>query len=251
MKTWAHRECPVCGGPYEYVAMYNQRRIGICSDCTHVFVATPLVDEEYRKMFQGQEAFTRNYGHLGINSINDHSLWEGWVSNRMNNMKGTLGLNDTLRSPLRIAEVGCLEGRFLTELAAHGHEVMGCDLNHEVISIGRKEFGMDLRAGTICECMPIWGSFDLVLAIHVLHFWPCPMTELASWVRLLAPGGRLLIDLPLNRTDYQTQDCMQYFNEQSARTLLETFFPHLDFHMHPVGHHAHLHKDTGTFVGYL
>ena len=250
-----HRGCPVCGGPYEFITFLpgdipsERRSMAVCTACTHVFVANPPCDREMRQRMQGSAPFEGTYPSLRFEDIPNRGRWEAFLERRLRMLHRFLGGEAGLRAPLRIAEVGCLEGRALAELAAMGHEVVGCDLNAEAVALGRRFLGLDLRLGSVGECLPLWGRCDLVLAIHVIQHCPCPMPELASWVRLLKPGGRLLVDVALNRLDYPSGWCVQYFTESSARTLLGTFFERTAFWLHPRPDPSKTSLDLGTFVG--
>lgn len=49
------------------------------------------------------------------------------------------------------------------------------------------------RVGDASEPGFVQGSYDVVLSRHVLWALPDPAAGLGVWVRLLAPGGRLLL----------------------------------------------------------
>ncbi|NDY56109.1 class I SAM-dependent methyltransferase [Desulfovibrio sulfodismutans] len=244
--------CPVCGGAYEFLVLSpDKRRIAVCYECSHVFVADPISPEKLRNYFQGRPAFEGSYAGLTFEDIGNPSRWQSYLYCRMDDLCRGLGGPQELCPQMRIAEVGCLEGRFLAELAAQGHHVVGCDLNEDAVPLGRGHLGLDLRVGTVEECMPMWGCFDLVIALHVLQHCLCPRTELATWVRLLAPGGRLVVHVGLNRDDYESKWCMQYFTERSIRKLMGFFFDKIVFRKHPRPNPDEKDKDIGAVVGYL
>jgi 2-polyprenyl-3-methyl-5-hydroxy-6-metoxy-1,4-benzoquinol methylase len=225
MGAMVHRACPVCGGTFQLVYIDHQhRRIARCNTCSHVFVQNPPPWETIVGHYQGMEYFQSNYNHQGIHSIENDSEWTIWLNERLDGLDRMLSENTSGTNPLSILEVGCMEGRLLSALAARGHEVCGCDLNTEIVDRGREYLALDLRAGTVSECFSCWRKQDLVLAYHVLHFTLCPTESLASWVRLLKPGGQLLLEVPLGGSDYNYHLCLHFFTSKSVRALAEAFF---------------------------
>lgn len=231
MGSIAHRGCPVCGGAFTFVVIRPGRRIARCRDCGHVFVQNPPSWDALFAQYQGMAYFEANYGPQGIHSLEDDTQWAGWLRQRLGRLRQCVFDEMPGGRPLRIVEVGCLEGRLVAELAALGHAACGCDPNAEVATRGREAFGVDIRAGTAATCFTGQGGYDLLLAFHVLHFAACPQETLASWVRLLRPGGRALVEVPLGRDDYDYRLCLQYFGRNSLETLAKTFFSDHDLRL--------------------
>jgi SAM-dependent methyltransferase len=99
-------------------------------------------------------------------------------------------------APARIADLGCGTGTLSVLLAAEGYDVAGIDLSPEMIVRAKaKAAGHDatFAVGDAADPELPAGSFDVVLSRHVLWALPDPAAGLARWVRLLAPGGRLLL----------------------------------------------------------
>lgn len=98
----------------------------------------------------------------------------------------------------RIADLGCGTGSLAILLAEAGHRVTGIDFSPEMIRRSRaKVESIELApeflvADASAPPLPA-GAFDVVLDRHVLWAMPQPPTALANWIRLLAPGGRLIL----------------------------------------------------------
>ncbi len=99
----------------------------------------------------------------------------------------------------RVLEVGCGTGLFALALARRGLRVTAVDsaanmLTRAAANAAAAGMGDRLRllradAGELG--LPS-GGFDLVVALGVVPWVPRPREALAEWVRVLAPGGRLV-----------------------------------------------------------
>jgi len=101
-------------------------------------------------------------------------------------------------APAAVADIGCGTGTLAVLLAAEGYAVTGLDFAPAMIRAARAKAR---RAGVRCRfvlsdagapTLPA-GSFDVVLARHVLWAMPDPSVALAAWLRLLLPGGVLVL----------------------------------------------------------
>jgi 2-polyprenyl-3-methyl-5-hydroxy-6-metoxy-1,4-benzoquinol methylase len=101
-------------------------------------------------------------------------------------------------APAAIADIGCGTGSLSVLLAAEGYAVTGLDFAPAMIRAARakaRTAGVSARFVLSDAAAPVLppGSFDVVLARHVL--WAMPDTDqaLADWLRLLVPGGTLVL----------------------------------------------------------
>jgi ubiquinone/menaquinone biosynthesis C-methylase UbiE len=84
------------------------------------------------------------------------------------------------------------------ELAARGHRVTGVDFAPAMIAAATRkarERGVSIRfeEGDIEQLPFAVGAFDLVISRHVLWTLPHPEAAIDEWVRVLRPGGRLVV----------------------------------------------------------
>jgi ubiquinone/menaquinone biosynthesis C-methylase UbiE len=102
------------------------------------------------------------------------------------------------RRALDALDVGCGTGFLSLELAARGHRVTGIDLAPAMLDLARRksaEAGFEIRFQEgDAEEVPFPGtSFDLVISRHVLWTLPHPEAAIDDWIRVLRPGGRLVV----------------------------------------------------------
>ncbi|PYO55691.1 MAG: hypothetical protein DMD83_18290 [Candidatus Rokuibacteriota bacterium] len=102
------------------------------------------------------------------------------------------------RGPLEALDAGCGTGFLAFELAARGHHVTGVDFAPAMIAEARRkaaERGVSiLLEEADAEQLPFPpGSFDLAISRHVLWTLPHPEAAIDEWIRVLRPGGRLVV----------------------------------------------------------
>lgn len=101
-------------------------------------------------------------------------------------------------APAAIADLGCGTGTLSVLLATEGYAVTGLDFAPQMIRAARakaRSAGVSARfelSDAAAPTLPA-ASFDVVLARHVLWAMPDAGDALAAWLRLLLPGGLLLL----------------------------------------------------------
>jgi SAM-dependent methyltransferase len=104
----------------------------------------------------------------------------------------------------RVLDAGCGTAYGTAMLAAGGaQEVVGVDLAEGVLESVRAEMPdtVSLQSGDLRDLDLEDGSFDLVVCFEVIEHFEQPLPVLDQLVRVLAPGGTLLISSP-NRGVY-------------------------------------------------
>ncbi|HVL16105.1 MAG TPA: class I SAM-dependent methyltransferase [Gemmata sp.] len=96
----------------------------------------------------------------------------------------------------RLLDFGCGGGGFLARMAALGWRVTGLDVAEDVVEAVRREHGFDAVAGTLPHPDLPPASFDVVTMWQSLEHVHDPLTTLRAALRLLAPGGWLVVAVP-------------------------------------------------------
>ena len=99
----------------------------------------------------------------------------------------------------RVADLGCGTGTLSVLLAVEGrHVVRGVDFSPEMVRRARAKAEGIVPLPTFTEADAARpglspGSYDVVLARHVLWAMPDPAAALATWIDLLVPTGMLIL----------------------------------------------------------
>ena len=113
-----------------------------------------------------------------------------------------------LLPPLDVADVGCGEGYLTLELARWARTVYGIDRSDQVLEQAkalanrRNVPNVEWRKGDLARLPLHDASVDVVLLSQALHHAPDPEAAITETVRILRPGGRLLV-LDLREHDQQ------------------------------------------------
>lgn len=95
----------------------------------------------------------------------------------------------------RMLDVGCGNGRFMTGMRTLGWQVQGVELSEKGVNACRMS-DLPVHHGDLGSAGFADGSFDLITARHVIEHVPEPHPFMAELVRVLRPGGRLVIETP-------------------------------------------------------
>ncbi|MGY0022903.1 class I SAM-dependent methyltransferase [Streptomyces sp. YJ-C3] len=99
-------------------------------------------------------------------------------------------------APGEVLDLGCGTGTLSLLAAERGHRVTGVDFAPNMLERARRKLaGHDaafLLGDAASPPVPT-GSYDVVLARHVLWALPDPAAALRHWATLLRPGGRLVL----------------------------------------------------------
>ena len=102
------------------------------------------------------------------------------------------------RAPRRVLDVGCGTGFLALRLAELGHIVTGVDLSGQMIEQARRKaeqaaLEIEFYVGDAADLDCTDEAYDLVVARYVIWNLPDPERGVAEWLRVLRPGGRLLL----------------------------------------------------------
>jgi ubiquinone/menaquinone biosynthesis C-methylase UbiE len=130
--------------------------------------------------------FDEDFGH-SIGSPAERAAWDR-----------VLDLLLPKRGALDALDIGCGTGFLSLELAARGHRVTGVDFAPAMLALARQkaaERGAAIRFEEAdAEQLPFAAaSFDLAISRHLLWTLPHPEAAIDEWIRILRPGGRLVV----------------------------------------------------------
>src|ERR1019366_4929606 len=102
----------------------------------------------------------------------------------------------------RVLDIACGEGYGAAALQKAGAaRVTGVDISEAACFHARSKYGIDAKLGA-AEKIPLGeGSVDVVVSFETIEHIPNPDRFLDECVRVLVPGGRLIISTP-NKSIY-------------------------------------------------
>ena len=110
-------------------------------------------------------------------------------------------------------DIGTGTGRILEVFGRHIHRGVGIDLSHEMLAVARANLDrLSLRNCQVRHAdmyaLPLAeATFDVVAFHQVLHFASDPARAIAEGVRVLKPGGRVVVvDFAPHRLEYLRTD---------------------------------------------
>ncbi len=127
----------------------------------------------------------------------------GWMMLRINGPMNRCAVEALeMQHGETVLEIGCGTGDAIARLvrAGQSRRIVAIDHAPEMVEAARKLNKLAIREGIVDvrECsvseMPFRdGSFDAVLAVNSVQFWPHLRLDLKEVLRVLKPGGRVLV----------------------------------------------------------
>lgn len=150
--------------------------------------------------------------------------------------------------PARILDVGCAHGGYVALLNWAGFDAVGTEMSPEVAGFAQETFGVKVLTGIVEDQSFEPASFDVIVLNDVIEHLPHPLATLGHCVRLLAPGGFLLIQTPeykehlsyadlkasndlfLKHMERNNEEHLYLFSRRAVGLLFSRLgLPHLDF----------------------
>ncbi|MDD5355582.1 MAG: class I SAM-dependent methyltransferase [Candidatus Omnitrophica bacterium] len=109
------------------------------------------------------------------------------------------------KEKLSILDYGCGMGHFLNLAKRHGYIPNGLDISTEAVSFARNEYGLNdvypLAEKNIGDYAA--DTFDIISMFHVIEHMPDPLDFLKHYIRLVKPGGIIIIAAPNHKTLFE------------------------------------------------
>jgi len=184
--------CPVCGG--DVTEQWS------CTLCDRQYLAENEIPNLRMSSDPRVEAVRKFYEDAPFPGYppNDSLTW---LRARAERSRFARLLDQAIPCDARIVEIGCGTGQMSLFLARAERIVVGADLTRASLKLGAdaaRRFGLD-RVQFVETDLTLPGlkdgAFDIVYAAGVLHHLPDPRSGFDRIVRLVRPGGRIIVGL--------------------------------------------------------
>lgn len=98
--------------------------------------------------------------------------------------------------PGRLLDVGCGGGRLLRRMQKRGWQVAGTDFDEQAANKVTRRYGIETHVGDLPQCKLPAESFDAITLSQAIEHLYEPQATLRECLRLLRPGGLLVMTTP-------------------------------------------------------
>ncbi|HKE00002.1 MAG TPA: class I SAM-dependent methyltransferase [Planctomycetota bacterium] len=219
--------CGLCGSARARLRFADPPyRVVRCEDCGLVYV-TPRRDEgKLREMYAvdyWRSPAAKDFGYTDY--LRDEPLYRRTYRRRFAVVRRHCS------RPGRVLDVGCAAGFFLSVAKEEGWRCTGVEVSPAMSAFARERYGLDVRVGTLADQHLDAASFDLVTFWDVVEHLPDPISVLREARRLVAPGGRVLVEtqnvaslfarvLGRRWQHYKHAEHLYHFDPSTVRRLL-------------------------------
>jgi len=190
------RDCCWCGGmllPFRWHASY-----GVCAECGCYVNRRPPQQDALSGVYSLNDYWRHRQLSKGWPPIEKRGDWyrkDGRLAYWLSLVK-RYGPSDG-----DVIEVGCAPGVLLSELRRLGFRCIGVEASDTVAAWLRSTEGLDIRTGIFPGAeLP---ACDLLLAFDVAEHTPAPASFWTEIGRLLRPGGKAIIQTPIECHDFE------------------------------------------------
>lgn len=124
----------------------------------------------------------------------------------------------------RVFDFGCGSGYLVGELQRLGYNAFGMDFEKEAVDYGANSGVKNLTVGAGDQVGYSSESFDLVMALDVLEHLEDEKPAIKELIRILKPGGKMIITVPAYQWLWGVQDeVSHHFRRYTAGSLMDVF----------------------------
>jgi 2-polyprenyl-3-methyl-5-hydroxy-6-metoxy-1,4-benzoquinol methylase len=129
------------------------------------------------------------------------SLLPFWLANGLKREADYLRFMTLSGQPSgRLLDVGCGGGRFLNRMKKRGWQVEGTDFDEQATRKVSARYGIKTHVGDLTQCALPADSFDVITMSQTIEHLYDPLATLHECLRILKPGGLLVMTTPNERS---------------------------------------------------
>lgn len=126
----------------------------------------------------------------------------------------------------KILDFGCGSGYLVGKLQEMGYDAHGVDFETDAIDYGANSGIKNLASGGGDRIEYADASFDLVVVLDVLEHIEYERPVIEELVRILKPGGKILVTVPAYQWMWGVQDeVSHHFRRYTEQSLVKVFKP--------------------------
>lgn len=138
-------------------------------------------------------------------------------------------LGQELIGSKKLLDVGCGKGDFITRMQQQGWEVEGLEVDAEAVEYARTEKRLTVHLGSLEDSGFPDNTFDVITSNHVIEHVHDPVTLIRECMRVLKPGGKLVLATPniesfgheVFKSDWSHLDVPRHLQLFTMKTLHE------------------------------
>lgn len=220
-----HSCCPVCYSKNIASKNENDKNIYTCSNCTHSFKKRVMsLDDTVKNAYQGIEYWEKDRSHQNIYKLDDKSQWDIFVKARLELFDKFNLLDGYIPNETKIFELGCSEGKLLHVLKQKGYDVLGCEVNSEIVEQAVKIFNISIINDCFENVNLESNSINLIYSFHVLEHLITPRDAIEKCAKSLKNGGNLCVYIPIDDKEENNIDHYHFFTTESLKYLFDQYF---------------------------
>lgn len=204
--------CPWCGTPTEkkhielkdYFLSQEAFSILECPQCGLLFTEPRPAPDAIGKYYQSEDYYSHQQNKKGVVP----RLYE-FVKSFNIKHKTAMAIDGLPQG--RLLDIGCGVGDFLVHVKQQGWEIQGIEPSADAKQIAQSRLGF-LPKDPLEYAQLEEASFDVITMWHVLEHIDDLHFQTSEILRLLKPGGRLIIAIP----NFQSFDCQYYKDKWAA-----------------------------------
>lgn len=198
--VWEEAGCPMCGSgrwstlgdTAEFKFEDVRCRVVECADCGLSFTSPRPSADTIHRFYEDYPphatcGLSRSRRRWAAGRLTRPKFWESYRPQRHGIAWHGRG---------RLLDFGCGDGAFLDLMHRKGWQVMGLDMCPTMVRRIRDELGIRALAGTLPHPELSGERFDVVTLWHSLEHVHRPVEVLRHVLRLLVPGGQLIVSVP-------------------------------------------------------